>query len=328
MVLQSNNNHVPNHLLTTVDSDDGSELISVNKDDKKDNEEVQILTPILLDSMFDTGSPRNKESLFLKDLNDEADDITQSTTYSFHGIEDLMIPSLPSSELESSSRATVVSYETEIKNEVHSLSADLTLNSFGNVESRHIAHTNNEEFFSIPLDVRYDGLVAFAVPTLRRRISLHPISSPQIHSIFVSKAFPRELPKKSAVYTDVCLADSLSNFGDYDGVEECKDEEEYSCLDEGFSYVNQIRQEEEAYWGAYIGHYGSRDSLYEMDKNIPLVEDKKSSIHEKPRISSLETNTFSSIAHGNSKNIHTLIEILSTSFTKCFSCDKGSCVTV
>merc|ERR1712176_894379 len=130
MVLQSNNSYAPNHLLTTVDSEDGSELIYVAKDEKKDDEEVQMLTPILLDSMFDTVSPNDKESPFLKDL-DDADDVTQSTAYSFHEIEDLMIPSLPSSGLGLPTRATVVSYETEIRNEMPSFSEDLTQESSG-----------------------------------------------------------------------------------------------------------------------------------------------------------------------------------------------------
>ena len=226
-----------------VDSAEGDECIYINRD-KEDDTEMQMLTPIMLESMTDLHTPPDIFRL-LKEI-DKPDDATEATTESFS---DIMLPTF-----ETPPRITTNALEDDDASEVSFDSYGL-----GEVPSpRNIMSTGNYSNYPlrIPSDVLYEGQVAFSLSHAARRIHLQPRPSARADSIFVSKLFSQDYP----LYAECALADSMTSFDDNNGAEECKDDDGGAAsYEEGFAYMLGDRLKDEQYWGGYAGHYGSND---------------------------------------------------------------------
>ena len=205
---------------------------------------MQMLTPIMLESMTDLHSPF-KVFRLLKEI-DKPDDATEATTESFS---DIMLPTF-----ETPPRITTNALEDDDASEVSFDSYGL-----GEVPSpRNIMSTGNYSNYPlrIPSDVLYEGQVAFSLSHAARRIHLQPRPSARADSIFVSKLFSQDYP----LYAECALADSMTSFDDNNGAEECKDDDGGAAsYEEGFAYMLGDRLKDEQYWGGYAGHYGSND---------------------------------------------------------------------
>jgi hypothetical protein len=233
-----------------VSSAEDDEYIYVAKKDKEEDTEMQMLTPIMLESMIDLHSPPNSPDIFrvLKetDKTDRPDDATEMTTESFS---DILLPTF-----ETPPRITTNALDDDDTSEV-------SFESYGlgeNTSPRNITSTGNVSNYPlrIPFDVLYEGEVIFATSHVAKRIHLQPRRSAQADSIFVPKAVTQDYP----IYAEYALADSMTSFDDNDGAEECKDDDGgVSSYEEGFAYMLGDRFKEEQYWGDYDGHYGSHD---------------------------------------------------------------------
>lgn len=234
------------------------EFIYINKDEKNEDDEMQMLTPILLDSMFGLTTPPDIFRI-VKDV--DKDDGTEVTTDSFS---DLLIPNFDTppaiTTVGSGSDASEISMTSACRREHHSPRTVIS-------PSVAISHP-----FCIPADVRYDGKVMFAVSSAARHIHLQPRQSAQAENIFVPKSFG-----ENASYGEYALADSISSYDNGHGAEECKDEEEDEpSYDEGFAYVYGDRYKEDEYWGVYDGHYGSRDFEEDARQHVDYATDHAS----------------------------------------------------
>lgn len=283
------------------------EFIYIKDQKKDDDDEMQMLTPIMLESMFDLKSPPD---LFRIVKGDKADDDTEVTTESFS---DILLPTL-------NTPPRIMNLGADVDDDDAS---EISFDSYyhGEVPSpRNVISTGHATSYplQIPADIRYEGEVSFSTAPISRTIHLQPRQSANAQSIFVPKAFPEEYP----VYNDYALADSVSTYGgDYGGgAEECKDEDDCaSSADEGFAYVHAggDRCKEEDYWGIYVGHYGSRDFSNEHD----YADDHASvqSIPEPVYAPSPHYQTFERQASPT-----TFLEELQDVFASCFSCGGPS----
>lgn len=235
-----------------VDCADDDELISIVKD-KEEDAEMQMLTPIMLESMWDLHSPPD---IFrtMKEV-DKLDDDTVMTTESFSGIllPTFDTPTRITSRPLDDDDASEVSFDSYARGEIPS---PRNVISKGFVTSYPL---------HIPFDVRYEGEVSFSTSNNVRRINLQPRHSAYADSIFVQKTPLTEEYSEYPPVADYALADSISCFDDRDGAEECKDDDDavLSSNEEGFAFVIGDRFKEDQYWGDYVGHYGSHD--YEED---------------------------------------------------------------
>jgi hypothetical protein len=227
-----------------VDCAEDDELISIVKD-KEEDAEMQMLTPIMLESMWDVHSPPD---IFrtLKEV-DKLDDDTVMTTESFS---EILMPTF-----DTPPRITSRPFDDDDTSEV-------SFDSYGRGEVPSPRNVISKGFvtsypFRIPPDVRFEGEVSFLTSRNVRRINLQPRHSAYADSIFVQKT---PLPLESPHVSDYALADSISCFDDRDGAEECKDDDVgVSSNEEGFAFVVGDRFKEDQYWGHYDGHYGSHD---------------------------------------------------------------------
>jgi hypothetical protein len=294
-----------------VDPAEEEEMIYIRDQKKAEDDEMQMLTPIMLDSMFDLKSPPDLFRI-LKDT-DKLDDATVMTTESFS---DILLPSLNTppritslESYEDNDDASEISTDSYYRGEVPSPR---------NVISATRNATNCP--FGIPADVRYEGEVHFSVSSFSRTIHLQPRQSAQSESIFVPKSLHQEYP----IYSDYALADSMSSFGESGGgAEECKDDETVSSADEGFAYVHAggDRCKEEDYWGIYDGHYGSRDYMDDSRDNVDYALDHASvqGSFDEPAVQSLPSTSHYEAFNSQDKSTSIFDEIQDM-FAMCFSC--------
>ena len=288
-----------------VDPAEDDEFIYI-KDEKRDEDEMELLTPVLLNSMFDLDSPPDLYRV-VKDV-DKPDDATEATAES---MSDLMLPTFDTPPRVRSN---------ESSNDL----SDISLDSYGNGEAPSPRNVISPGLvinypLRIPSDVRYEGQVTFSVPRgAERRIRLQPRASALTDSIFVAKM---TTPYIFSNYGDFALADSLSTFGgDNNGAEECKCDDEYvSKSDEGFAYVYAgERYKEDDYWGEYDGHYGSCDAADDRVQH-DYAEDHASVKGESVQLSSPSTH-YQEFPSARASNI---VDDLQDMFAACFSCSNS-----
>lgn len=287
-----------------IDPAEEEEMIYIRDQKNAEDDEMQILTPILLESMFDFKSPPDLFRI-LKG-SDKLDDATAVTTDSFS---DILLPTILHTPPSIMNAATGDGDDA----------SDISFDSYdrGGVPSpRNVISAGNatsHPLLLIPADIRYEGQVTFSSSSISRTIHLQPRPSARTESIFVPKEFPQEQP----IYSDYALADSMSSFGDYGGgAEECKDDGDVSSKDEGFGYVHASgeRCKEENYWGIYDGHYGSRDFM--DNENIDYALDHASVQSESP-VPSAQDQAVSRQPKPS------IFEDLIDMFSTCLSCTEG-----
>lgn len=287
------------------------EMIYIRDQKKAEDDEMQMLTPIMLDSMFDLKSPPDLFRI-IKDT-DKFDDATVMTTDSFS---DILLPSL-------NTPPRITSLESYEDNDDAS---EISMDSYdrGEVPSpRNVVSTRTATSFPlrIPADVRYEGEVHFSVSSFSRTIHLQPRQSAQAESIFIPKSLHQEYP----LYSDYALADSMSSFGESGkGAEECKDEESVTSTDEGFAYVHAggDRCKEEDYWGIYDGHYGSRDYMEESRNDYALDHASVQGSFDEPAVQSLPS-TSQYEAFNTQANATSIFDEVQDMFAMCFSFSCG-----
>ena len=289
-----------------VDPADDEELLVINND-KEEDAEMQMLTPIMLESMWQLHSPPDIFRMKDTDKLDKLDDATVMTTESFSN---LLLPTF-----DTPPRITAYPVDDDDTSEV-------SLDSYARGEApspRTIVFKGIATHYPlrIPADIRYEGEVSFLSSNFPRRINLQPRRSAMADAIFVPKTFTQGEP----MYYDHALADSLSLFDDKDGAEECKDDEcERSRHEEGFEYLPGDRFKEEQYWGNYDGHYGSRDFEHEDRNDVDYAMDH-ASVQEFPIMPSVPSIRYEMFTEQPREQ--SFIDDIYDFFTvSCFSCSN------